>query len=159
MALLSVGEKMPNFKLKDQNGDWITPAELKGKKLALYFYPEDDTPTCTVQACNLRDNFAILTAQGITVIGVSPNTVEDHKRFEEKFTLPFTLLADPQHVLIDKFGVWGLKNLYGREYMGLKRTTFLINEKGIIFKVFARPKNAAHSTEIIKAFEDEAARH
>lgn len=116
----------------------------------MYFYPEDDTPTCTVQACNLRDNYALLKKNGFVVIGVSPNSEKDHQKFREKFSLPFALLADPQHKIIDKYGVWGMKNLYGRDYMGLHRTTFVIDEKGIINKIFLRPKNKAHAEEILK---------
>lgn len=116
----------------------------------LFFYPEDDTPTCTVQACNLRDNHALLKKAGFSVIGISPNNEGDHQKFRQKFSLPFTLLADPQRKIIDKYGVWGLKNLYGREYMGLHRTTFVIDEGGVIKKIFLRPKNKAHADEILK---------
>ena len=119
----------------------------------LYFYPEDDTPTCTIQACNIRDNYALLKKNGINILGVSPDDEKKHKKFEAKFDLPFTMLSDPKHSLIDKFGVWGEKQLYGRKYMGLHRTTFLIDEKGIIQKVFLRPKNKQHAEEIMKAWE------
>lgn len=147
---------MPSFKGKDQNGNVVSSTQFKGKKLVIYFYPEDDTPTCTTQACNLRDNYQLLQNEGIELLGISPNTVDDHKKFEQKFDLPFTLVADPQHEIINKFGVWGLKNLYGREYMGLKRTTFLIDEKGIIIKVFLKPKSANHTAEILKAWNETA---
>jgi len=107
-----------------------------------------------VQACNLRDNFGLLKQQGFTVLGVSPDEVGKHKKFETKFELPFTLIADPEHTIIDKYGVWGQKQLYGRTYMGLHRTTFLIDEKGIIKKIFLKPKSKQHSEEIIKAWNE-----
>jgi peroxiredoxin Q/BCP len=121
-----------------------------GKKLAIYFYPEDDTPTCTVQSCNLRDNFSALKAAGFDIIGISPDDVESHKKFKNKFQLPFTLIADPKHTIIEKYGVWGEKNLYGHKHMGIHRTTFVIDEKGFIKKIFRRPNNKAHAEEIIK---------
>jgi thioredoxin-dependent peroxiredoxin len=123
-TILTEGTKAPAFKGKDQNGNTVALADYKGKKVVLYFYPEDDTPTCTVQACNLRDNFGLLKAQGFVVLGISPDEEKKHKKFETKFNLPFTLIADPKHTIIDKYGVWGEKQLYGRNYMGLHRTTF-----------------------------------
>ncbi len=148
---LQEGQKAPAFTGKDQNGHNVSLAEFKGQKVVLYFYPEDDTPTCTVQACNLRDNYSLLKQHGFAVLGVSPDDAVKHQRFREKFNLPFTLIADPAHKIIDKYGVWGEKNLYGRQYMGLHRTTFVIDEKGIIRKIFLRPKNKAHADEIVKA--------
>ena len=147
---LQVGQKAPAFTGIDQDGKKISLSDFKGMKVVLYFYPEDDTPTCTVQACNLRDNYSLLTKNGFKVIGISPDDEKSHQKFREKFNLPFTLIADPKHKIIDKYGVWGLKNLYGREYMGLFRTTFVIDEKGIISKIFLRPKNKAHAEEIVK---------
>ncbi len=152
MITLKETDKAPVFKGIDQNGNTVSLKDLKGKKVVLFFYPEDDTPTCTIQACNLRDNYALLKRDGFEVIGISPNNEKDHKKFEEKFSLPFTLIADPKHTIIDKFGVWGEKQLYGRKYMGLHRTTFVIDEKGIIRKIFLRPRNKAHAEEIIKAW-------
>ncbi|HEU4469756.1 MAG TPA: thioredoxin-dependent thiol peroxidase [Flavisolibacter sp.] len=150
---LKEGQKAPAFSGIDQDGNKISLSDFKGQKLVVYFYPEDDTPTCTVQACNLRDNHALLEKNGFKVIGISPDDVDKHQRFREKFSLPFTLIADPGHKIIDKYGVWGEKNLYGRKYMGLHRTTFVIDEKGIIGKIFLRPKNKAHAEEIIAAFK------
>lgn len=150
---ITEGTKAPAFKGKDQDGNTISLADYKGKKLVLYFYPEDDTPTCTVQACNLRDNFAALKANGFTVIGISPDEEKKHKKFEAKYKLPFTLIADPKHTIIDKYGVWGEKQLYGRKYMGLHRTTFLIDEKGIIKKIFLKPRSKQHTEEILKAWQ------
>ena len=146
------GDKAPQFKSKDQEGNPVSLSDYKGKKVILYFYPEDDTPTCTVEACNLRDNYSLLKKKGMVVLGVSPDDVKKHKKFEQKFGLPFTLVADPEKKIINKYGVWGEKNLYGRKYMGLLRTTFLIDEKGIIRKIFKKPRSKMHSEEILKAW-------
>ena len=152
MTNLTEGMKAPAFKSKDQDGNVVSLADHKGKKIVLYFYPEDDTPTCTIQACNLRDNFGLLKKNGFTVIGVSPDEEKKHKKFESKYDLPFTLIADPTHTIIDKYGVWGEKQLYGRKYMGLHRTTYLIDEKGIIRKIFLTPKSKQHAAEILSAW-------
>ena len=154
MTHLTEGKKAPAFKGKDQNGKPVSLADFKGKKVVLYFYPEDDTPTCTVQACNLRDNFGLLKKEGFTVLGVSPDQEKKHKKFEAKYDLPFTLIADADHKIIDSFGVWGEKQLYGRTYMGLHRTTFLIDEKGVIRKIFLKPKSKQHTEEILKAWAE-----
>ena len=148
---LTEGQKAPAFTGKDQDGNKVSLSDFKGRKLVLFFYPEDDTPTCTIQACNLRDNFGLLNKNGFTVIGISPDEEKSHLKFREKFSLPFTLLSDPDHKIIDKYGVWGEKNLYGRNYMGLHRTTFVIDGKGTIRKIFLRPKNKAHAEEILKS--------
>lgn len=154
MEILQEGKKAPAFKGKDQNGATVSMADFKGKKLVLYFYPQDNTPTCTVQACNIRDNFAALKKKGIYIIGISPDDIKKHKKFEEKFELPFTIIADTDHSIIDKFGVWGEKQLYGKKYLGLHRTTFLIDEKGMIKKVFLKPKSKQHAEEILQAWEE-----
>jgi peroxiredoxin Q/BCP len=151
--MLTEGTKAPAFSGNDQDGNKVSLKDFKGKKLIIYFYPEDDTPTCTIQACNLRDNYSLLKNEGFEIVGISPNEEKDHLRFKDKFSLPFTLIADPKHTIIDKFGVWGEKQLYGRKYPGLHRTTFVIDEKGIIRKVFQRPKNKAHAEEIIAAWK------
>ena len=153
MIQLQEGDKAPDFKSKDQNGAPIALKDFKGKKVVLYFYPEDDTPTCTIEACNLRDNYALLKKKGFVILGVSPDDEKKHKKFEEKYNLPFTLIADPDKKIIEKYGVWGEKNMYGRKYMGLHRTTFLIDEKGIIVKIFKKPKSKIHSEEIVQAWE------
>jgi peroxiredoxin Q/BCP len=154
MDTLTEGSKAPSFKAKDQNGQPVSLADYKGKKVVLYFYPEDDTPTCTIQACNLRDNFGLLKNKGFTVLGVSPDEEKKHKKFEDKYDLPFVLISDPKHVIIDKYRVWGEKKLFGHEYMGLHRTTFVIDEKGVIRKIFLKPRSSQHAEEIIKAWEN-----
>ena len=150
MITLKEGDKAPAFSARDQNGKKVSLSEFNGKKVVLYFYPEDDTPTCTVQACNLRDNYGLLKKNGFEVLGVSPNDEKSHKKFETKFDLPFTLLADPDHAIIKKYGVWGEKQMFGNKYMGVHRTTLVINEKGVITKIFLRPKNKQHAEEIVE---------
>jgi peroxiredoxin Q/BCP len=157
MIHLKAGDKAPAFTVKDKDGNKVSLSDFKGQKLVIYFYPEDDTPTCTVQACNFRDNHSLLVQKGIKVIGISPNDEKSHEQFKKKYELPFTLIPDPSHKIIDKYGVWGEKLLYGRRYMGLHRTTFLVDEKGIIRKVFLKPRSKQHSEDIIKAWEEEAA--
>ncbi len=154
MTNLIEGSKAPAFKGKDQNGKIVSLTDYKGKKVVLYFYPEDDTTTCTVQACNLRDNFGMLKKKGFIILGISPDEEKKHKKFELNYDLPFTLIADPAHTIIDKYGVWGEKQLYGRKYLGLHRTTFLIDEKGIIRKIFLKPKSKQHAEDILQAWKD-----
>jgi peroxiredoxin Q/BCP len=149
---LEKGMKAPAFALKDQHGNKVALKDFKGQKVALFFYPEDDTPTCTVEACNLRDNYALLKKQGIEVLGISPDDEQKHQRFIEKFTLPFTLLADPTMKVINDYGVWGEKNMYGRKYMGLKRTTFLINEDGKIHEIIKKVLSKKHTEQVLKAW-------
>src|SRR5258706_472324 len=153
MITLKEGDKAPAFSGNDQNGNKVSLSALKGKKIVLYFYPEDDTPTCTIQACNLRDNYGLLKKNGFEVIGVSPDNERSHKKFEKKFDLPFKLIADSTHKILDKYGVWGEKQMFGNHYMGVHRTTFVINEKGVIEKIFLRPKNKAHAEEIIASYK------
>lgn len=154
MITLQEGDKAPVFSAKNQDGKKVSLTDFKGKKLVLYFYPEDGTPTCTVQACNLRDNYTLLKKQGFEVVGVSPDDEKSHKKFEAKFSLPFTLLIDPDHTILNKYGVWDEKQMYGRKYMGVLRTTFLIDEKGIIKKIFLKPKNKQHAEEIVAAWKE-----
>jgi thioredoxin-dependent peroxiredoxin len=154
MVTLKEGDKAPAFKGVDQNGNKMSLSDLKGKKVVLFFYPEDDTPTCTIEACNLRDNYGMLKQKGFEVIGVSPDNEKSHKKFEKKFGLPYTLISDPSHVILEKYGVWDQKQLFGRKYMGVLRTTFVIDEKGVIRKIFLRPKNKAHAEEIVEAWNE-----
>ena len=148
--MLKEGKKAPAFKGKNQDGETFSLSDFKGQKVVLYFYPQDDTPTCTTQACNLRDNFGLLKNKGYTVIGVSPDEVSKHKKFEIKYDLPFTLIADPELKIIEKYGVWGEKQMYGKKYMGLIRTTFVIDENGVITKIIGKPKAKEHSQEILQ---------
>jgi peroxiredoxin Q/BCP len=144
------GSKAPSFSAPDQHGNKVSLADFKGRKLVLYFYPQDMTPTCTEQACNLRDNYAALKKAGLAVVGVSPDDVARHQKFAGKYDLPFPLLADPNRKIIEKYGVWGEKQLYGRKYMGVHRTTFLVDEKGKVMKVFGKPKAKEQAQEILK---------
>ncbi len=147
--MIQEGQKAPEFSAQDQQDKTVSLSDFRGKKLVIFFYPEDDTPTCTQQACNLRDNYAMLKEHGFEVVGVSPDPVEKHARYQLKHQLPFTLLADPDHGIIDAYGVWGEKNMYGRKYMGLLRTTFVVNEEGEVIHVFRKPKVKQHAEEII----------
>lgn len=151
MVTLKEGDKAPAFTATDQNGKKILLSDFKGKKLVLYFYSEAGSPTCTIESCNLRDNYSLLKKNGFEVVGVSPDTEKVQKNFETKYKLPFTLIADTTQEVLEKYGVWDQKKLFGREYMGVLRTTFVIDEKGIIRKIFAKPKNKAHAEEILKA--------
>ena len=148
--MLQPGSPAPDFSVEDQNGNVISLRDFKGKKVALFFYPKDNTPTCTEQACNLRDNIAKLRRKGITVLGVSMDSVRKHKNFEQKFSLPFPLLADVDRKLIDAYGVWGEKTLFGRKYMGIHRTTFLIDGSGRIAHVIGKVDAKDHAAQILK---------
>ncbi len=150
--LLKQGDKAPAFTITDQDGKPQSLKDYKGKKVVLYFYPQDDTETCTKEACNLRDNFAALKKKGIVVLGVSPDNEKSHKKFEKKYSLPFTLLADTANKIIDAYGVWGEKMLFGRKYMGLLRTTFLINEDGKIDHIIDKVDSKNHSVQIMETW-------
>lgn len=147
---LRIGQQAPLFTGVDGEGNTLSLQNFRGRKVILYFYPQDDTPTCTVQACNLRDNYTEFQKEGYEVIGISPDDIKSHQKFKTKFTLPFSLITDPEHKIIDKYGVWGEKNLYGRRYMGLHRTTFIINEDGIIENIILHPKSKTHAAEILR---------
>lgn len=153
MVTLQEGDKAPSFSGIDQNEKKISLSDYKGKKVVLYFYPQDDTPTCTIQACNLRDNYKLLRKNGFEIIGVSPDDIGKHKKFENKYSLPYTLIADPEHKILQKYGVWDQKQLFGNKYMGVLRTTFIIDEKGIIKKIFLKPKSKAHAEEIVSVLK------
>jgi peroxiredoxin Q/BCP len=141
--------KAPDFSLQDQNGKLVTLASLRGKKVLLYFYPKADTPGCTTQACGLRDNFGELKAAGLTIVGISPDEVKDLKKFEQKYTLPFTLLADPSTKTIQAYKAWGEKTFMGRRYMGVHRTSFLVDAQGNIVKTYENVKPETHVDQII----------
>jgi peroxiredoxin Q/BCP len=147
---LQTGDKAPLFEGKDQNGNEITLSDFKGKKLVLYFYPKDDTPGCTAQACNLRDNYTALLKAGYAVVGVSADDEKSHKKFIEKYALPFPLIADTDKKINEQFGVWIEKSMYGRKYMGTARTTFVIDEHGIIQEIIEKVKTDAHAGQILK---------
>ena len=144
------GKKAPSFTGTDQNGETISLPDFLGKKLVLFFYPEDDTPTCTIEACNLRDNYSVLQEHGLEVLGISPDEPHEHQKFKEKYSLPYSLLADPKRKIIDKYGVWGEKQMFGNKFMGLIRTTFIIDERGYIEKIFYKPRSAQHAEDILK---------
>lgn len=153
MAVLKEGSKAPVFKAPDQNGKTVSLSDFKGKKVILYFYPKDDTPGCTAQACNLKDNHSALLKKGFQVVGVSVDSVKSHKKFEEKFELPFPLISDEEKKIVDKYNLWGEKKFMGRTYMGTTRTTFLIDEAGIIRKIIAKPDTKNHTEEILAAWD------
>jgi peroxiredoxin Q/BCP len=153
MLHLKAREKAPFFEGKDQNGETISLNTYAGKRFAIYFYPKDNTPGCTVQACNLRDNYAQLKASEIEVLGVSMDSEASHQKFISKFELPFPLIADTDRKIIEAFGVWGPKKFMGKEYDGIHRTTFVINEQGIIEDIITKPKTKEHAEEIIKVFK------
>jgi peroxiredoxin Q/BCP len=153
MVTLKEGDKAPGFNGKDQDGKKISLVDFKGKKLVLYFYSEAGTPTCTIESCNLRDKYSLLKKNGFEILGVSPDDEKTQKKFGQKFKLPFPLIADTKHDILKKYGVWDMKKLFGREYMGVLRTTFIISEKGIILKIFTKPKNKTHAEEILAAFK------
>jgi thioredoxin-dependent peroxiredoxin len=152
--LLQPKTKAPSFKAADQDGNIHSLATYKGRKVVLYFYPKDNTQTCTKQACNLRDNFKLLQDSGIVVLGVSPDSEKSHKKFETKFDLPFPLLVDTDLKIANAYGVWAWKKFMGREYMGIHRTTFLINEKGKIDHVIEKVVSDDHATQILKVWKD-----
>lgn len=149
MTGLKVGDRMPDFRGTDQNGKEITNQDFAGKKLVIYFYPKDNTPACINQACSLRDSYQELLKKGYSLLGVSMDTEKMHTRFIEKFSLPFPLIADTERKMIDAFKVWGLKKFMGREYDGIHRTTFVMNEKGIITHIIEKPKTKIHGEEIL----------
>lgn len=146
---LKIGDKAPGFKAVDQNGASVSLKSFKGQKVVLYFYPKDDTPGCTAQACNLRDNFALLQDKGIVVLGVSVDDVKKHKKFEDKYKLPFTLIADEGKEIVNAYGVWGEKKFMGKTYMGTSRVSFLINEQGKIAHIIEKVDTKNHSAQIL----------
>jgi peroxiredoxin Q/BCP len=146
---ISNGIPAPEFSLQDETGTLRSLSEFRGHPVVLYFYPKDDTPGCTTEACNFRDDYSQYDKAGITILGVSPDTSKSHAKFKTKYGLPFTLLADAEHKVCQLYEVWGLKKNYGREYEGVLRTTFLIDEKGKIIQVFKNVKPAGHSAEVL----------
>lgn len=153
MSELKEGSKAPTFEGVDQNGKSISLTDFKGKKVILYFYPKDDTPGCTAQACNLRDNYQDLIKKGFQVIGISTDSVKSHKKFEDKYELPFPLIADEEKKIVEQYGVWGEKKFMGKSYMGTNRTTFLINEEGNIKKIIDKPDTKNQTQQVLEAWQ------
>jgi peroxiredoxin Q/BCP len=147
--VLTIGQAAPDFTLQDQDGQMHSLEALRGRKVVVYFYPKDNTPGCTKEACSFRDQFEALTSRGVVVLGISPDSTASHRKFADKHQLPFTLLADPDHQAAEAFGVWGEKSLYGRKFMGLMRATFLIDEAGQIVHVWKKPKTDIHADEVL----------
>ncbi len=150
MTKLKEGDKAPDFKGKDQDGNQVSLDDFKGHKLVLYFYPKDSTPGCTSQACNLRDNYDYLLKNGYKVLGVSADSEKSHKKFIEKNELPFPLISDTDKEILKAYDVWGLKKFMGKEFMGIKRTTFVIDEEGNIEEIIEKVKTKDHTAQIIK---------
>ncbi|MBT8196318.1 MAG: thioredoxin-dependent thiol peroxidase [Bacteroidia bacterium] len=153
MAKLKEGDKAPALTGVDENGNKVKLSDYKGKKLILYFYPKDNTPGCTAESCNLRDNFSMLKKKGFGIVGVSPDSEKSHLKFIDKFDLPFTLIADTEKELSKKYGTWGKKKFMGKEYMGIIRTTFVIDEKGKIDRIFDKVKTKTHTEQILESYE------
>jgi len=155
--MLQAGDKAPDFELPDQNGDLLKLSDLEGQTVVLYFYPRADTPGCTTQACGVRDRGDEYRKTGARVIGVSPDSVEDIRKFAEKYDLDFTLLADADHAVADAYGTWGEKSMYGKKYFGVRRATFLINPEGQVAKVFPKVSPKTHDDVVLEALTDLAA--
>jgi peroxiredoxin Q/BCP len=152
--MIKTGDKAPELKLADDSGKTVSLSDFKGKKVVLYFYPKDDTSGCTKEACEFRDAFPRFGQSEAEIIGVSPDSVESHRKFKQKYSLPFRLLADEGHKLADKFGVWKEKSMYGRKYMGVERTTVLIDPDGRVARIFPKVSVAGHVAEVEEALSD-----
>lgn len=146
---LQVGEKAPSIEAKDQDGNIVKLSDFQGKKVVLYFYPKDDTPGCTAQACSLRDNYEALLAKGYAVLGVSADDEKSHKKFANKYSLPFPLLADTEHNIVEDYHVWAEKSMYGKTYMGIVRTTFIIDENGVIQEIISKIDTKNHAEQVL----------
>ncbi len=153
MNVLQVGEKAPAFSLLGSDGKKYSLKDFKGKKIVLYFYPKDDTSGCTKEACSFRDNLSAITKKGAVVIGISPDGIKAHEKFISKYDLNFLLLSDEEKTILQKYGVWKEKSMYGRKYMGVERTTFIIDEKGKISHLFPKVKVDGHTEEVIAALQ------
>ena len=147
---LQIGSPAPDFSANNQKGETLSIGHFTGKKLVLYFYPKDDTPGCTAEACSLRDNYQDLIAKGYSILGVSPDTEAKHQKFIDKYNLPFDLLADTDNAVALAYGVWVEKSMYGRKYMGIARTTFVIDEQGNLAEIIEKVNTKNHATQIIK---------
>ena len=147
---LKIGDKAPGINATDQDGKRISLEDFRGSKVILYFYPKDNTPGCTAEACNLRDNYGLLLKKGFKIIGISADDEKSHKNFIQKNVLPFPLIPDKAKTIIKAYGVWGMKNLYGKEYEGILRTTFVISEEGMIERIFTKVDTKDHAGQILK---------
>ncbi len=156
MTNLKAGDRAPGFTGKDQNGNEISLNSLSGNKVILYFYPKDDTPGCTAEACNLRDHYTGLKDKGFKVIGVSADSEKSHQKFKNKYNLPFNLIADTEKTILKAYGAWGEKSMYGKKYEGVLRKTFIIDENGIIIKIFEKVDTKNHTEQILEALKHEA---
>jgi len=154
LAVLQAGDQAPDFELRDQNGDPIKLSDLKGQTLVLYFYPRADTPGCTTQACGVRDRRAEYEAAGARVIGISPDSVDAEKKFADKFDLDFTLLADADHAVAERYGTWVEKSMYGKKYMGVQRATFIVGPDGKVAQVFPKVSPKTHDDVVLKALDE-----
>jgi thioredoxin-dependent peroxiredoxin len=154
MAMPDVGDKAPAFTLEDQSGKTVKLSDFKGKKVVLYFYPKDDTPGCTREACSFRDEHSALQEAGAVVLGVSPDSEASHAKFAGKYKLNFPLLADPDHAVSEKYGAWGEKSLYGRKFMGIQRSTFLIDGSGKVARVWPKVKVDGHVDQVLEAIKE-----
>ncbi len=152
--MLEEGKKAPAFTLPDKDGKKVSLKDFYGKKIVLYFYPKDNTPGCTTEACSFRDSFPEFKNLNAEILGVSPDSPESHRKFAEKYELPFTLLSDTEKTVLKKYGVWKEKSMYGRKYMGVERTTVIIDEKGKVAKIFPKVKVKGHAEEVKKALEE-----
>ena len=150
MTTLTEGTPAPDFTSMDQTGNTITLSKLKGQKIILYFYPKDDTPGCTAEACSLRDNYILFKEKGYNIIGVSPDKATSHNKFIDKYKLPFPLITDTDKIILNAYGVWGPKKMMGKSYEGVIRTTFVIDEKGIIQKIITKVDTKDHAGQLVK---------
>ena len=147
--MIEAGEQAPDFELQSDTGETVKLSGLQGRPVVLYFYPKDDTPGCTVEACEFRDSYDVFRERGAEILGVSPDDVASHGKFKSKYELPFTLLADPEHEVAEKYGVWGERNSYGKKSMGIKRSTFIIDSDGNVARAMMGIKPAGHASEVL----------
>lgn len=151
--MLKEGDMASDFLLKDSDGNDISLSQFKGKKVVVFFYPRDNTPGCTKEACSFRDAYDLILAEGAVVLGISKDSVDSHKKFRDRYGLPFYLLSDVEHKVAESYGAWGEKKLYGKNYMGMIRSTFIINEQGEIIKVFPKVKTEIHGSEVLNVLK------
>jgi thioredoxin-dependent peroxiredoxin len=152
--MVEEGKPAPDFELTSDDGETVRLSDFRGKPVVVYFYPRDDTPGCTAQACGIRDNWEAFGERGAVVLGISPDDENSHTRFRQKYGLPFTLLADPDHRVADRYGVWGERSMYGKTYMGIERSTFVIDSDGNVARVMRRVKPDTHAEQVLQALPD-----